>query len=348
MRLAFLRMVLSAALATAAPLSPAFAADRSPTSTVSYVEWATDQPVVAHPEPAYHYAAELHHAIAPLLATHPGVIQALELGRTTDDRPIWAFRVSNPAETPTRKLLVFANIHALEWVPSEIAVAFLAECVAHPPPGVEITVIPSLNPDGRAKVEADLLAGRKAYRRGNVLNIDLNRDFPVNRESPAIWAALIPKRYVTSPAPLSQPESRALDRLAAAERFDVAVSLHAFGGFLYYPWAGRWERPDHWKEFQDLALVMQGGMGAHAYRPRQLSRWGFFFRGLGMEIDHLYGTYGTKAFLVETTRSGLSPLRPAEWTHPFRLYNPLDPARHVREGIRLLRALAWEVGSGSR
>ncbi len=313
---------------------------------LDYATWVSVQTVEAHPEPDYHFAADLHHAIAPIVAARPGVVRPFEVGTTTRGRPIWGFRVSNPGDTPTKKLLVFANIHALEWVPSEIAVAFLQEIAVSPPKGVEITVIPSLNPDGRAKVEADLLTGENKYRRGNGENVDLNRDFPVNREAKAIWRHVIPKRYATSPAPLSQPESRALDALAAAERFDVAVSLHAFGGFLYYPWAGRWERAADWEEMHRLGLVMQAAMGAHAYKPRQLSRWGFFFRGHGMEIDHLYGTYGTKSFLIETTRSGLSPFRPGDWKNHFRWYNPKEPARHVREGLRALRALAREVGGG--
>jgi hypothetical protein len=316
----------------------------SPDPAAAYQAWVAGLAVPPHPEPAYHFAAELHARIAPLVAAKPGVIHPFVVGHTLDDRPIWGFRVSDPAAAPTTKLLVFANIHALEWVPSEIAVAFLEEIVARPPRGVEITVLPSLNPDGRAKVEADLLAGRNVYRRGNAANVDLNRDFAVNRTSKAIWKALLPGRYATSPAPLSQPESRALDALAAAEHYDYAVSLHSFGGFIYYPWAGRWERAEDWRTFQELGLVMQEAMGPHAYKPRQLSRWGFFFRGLGMELDHLYGTYGTKAFLVETTRSGLSPLRPREWKNHFRFYNPRDPAPHVREGVRLLRALAWDVG----
>lgn len=311
-----------------------------------YPAWVAEQPVVAHPEPDYRFAAEFHREIAPLVASRPGVVRAFEVGRTIDDRPIWGFRVSDPADKPTRKLLVFANIHALEWVPSEIAVDFLKEIALDPPKGVEITVIPSLNPDGRAKVERDLVEGRNAYRRGNESNVDLNRDFAVNREAKAVWRHIIPRRYEVSPGPLSQPESRALDALADRERFDVAVSLHAFGGFFYYPWAGRWERAEDWRELHRLGTVMQAAQGPHAYKPRQLSRWGFFFRGHGMEIDHLYGKYGTKAFLIEVTRSGLSPFRPAEWKNHFRFYNPVDPARHTLEGVRALRALAREVGGG--
>lgn len=310
---------------------------------LDYLPWAAHQRVVTHPEPAYHYLAEIHREIAPLVEAAPGVIRPFELGRTLDGEPIWGFRVSRVGDTPRRRLLVFANIHALEWVPSEVALAFLEEIAAFPVAGVEIVVVPSLNPDGRAKVEADLLAGKNAYRRGNRDNVDLNRDFAVNRTSDAIWKAIIPKRYATSPAAFSQPESRALDALAASEHFDASVSLHAFGGFIYYPWAGRWERAADWKEFHRLGLVMEAGMTDHAYKPRQLSRWGFFFRGLGMELDHLYGTYGTRAFLVETTRSGLSLLHPEEWGSHFRLYNPRDPAPHVRRCLGLLRALAQEL-----
>lgn len=315
-------------------------------ASTTYSRWVAELPVEPHPEPAYHYASDLHRAIAPLVEARPGIVRPFEVGRTVEHRPIWGFRVSNPGRPITRKVLVFAQIHALEWIPTEVAVAFLGDIVAAPPPGVEVTVIPSLNPDGRAKVEADLLAGHNKYRRGNADNVDLNRDFAVNREAKAIWRHLIPGRYATSPAPLSQPESRALDALAAAERFDVAVSLHAFGGFIYYPWAGRWERPKDWKKLQDLGEVMASGMTEDPYLPRQLSRWAFFFRGHGMEIDHLYGTYGTLSFLVETTRSGQTLLRPGDWNTHFRWYNPRDPAPHVRDGVGMLRALAWAVGGG--
>ncbi len=297
-----------------------------------------------HPENAYLFAADVHEELATISGERPGVVRPFRVGTSGADRPIWALRLVDPAVPARGTLLVFANIHALEWVPTEVAVAFALDFAAAPIPGVEIVLIPSLNVDGRALVEEDLRAGRNVYRRGNAARVDLNRDFAVNRESRAIWKALIPGRYVVSPAPLSQPESRALDALADAERFDAAVSLHAFGGFFYSPWAGRWERPADHAEFGRLGGLMQNAMVNHPYRPRQLSRWGFVFRGLGMELDHLYGSYGTYAFLVETTRSGVETL--ADLGSNFRIYNPRDPGPHAREGVRYLRALATEVASG--
>jgi hypothetical protein len=228
-------------------------------------------------------------------------------------------------------------------VPTEIALAWLKEDIERPLP-LDLTVIPILNPDGRARVEADLAAGRNAYRRGNGAHVDLNRDFSIYRDSPSLWRSLLPAYYQTSPAPLSQPESQALDHLAARDLYDAAVSLHSFGGFLYYPWTGRFRPPPDAHTFQELGLTMQAAMAAHAYTPRQLSHWAFFFRAQGTEIDHLYGRYGTLSFLVETTRTGIQSL--SDLHTYFRWYNPRDPSFHVQQGLCLIRALANEVIEG--
>jgi hypothetical protein len=160
-----------------------------------------------------------------------------------------------------------------------------------------------------------------------------------------VWRHIIPRRYTTSPGPLSQPESQAIDALASRERFDVAVSLHAFGGYIYYPWAGLWERPPDRARFVELGTVMQGGMGARAYRVQQLSHWAFFFRGHGMELDHLYQQYGTHAFLIELTRSGLSVRHPRDRKVDFRWYNPRDPAPDTARGVGALLALTHHLAS---
>ena len=64
-------------------------------------------------------------------------------------------------------------------------------------------------------------------------------------------------------------------------------------------------------------------------------------RGLGMEVDHVYGEFGIPAFLVETTRSGIT--RPADLHTYFRWYNPREPARHVRAGVGMLHA--WAIAT---
>lgn len=292
-----------------------------------------------HPEPNYRFAAEIYAQIAPLVEERPGVIRPEILGLTVKGRPIWAFRVSRPGDEIHARILVFGGIHALEWISSEVATSFLLDLARHPARGVEVVVIPILNLDGRHRVEQDLRhPGPQPYRRGNARGVDLNRDYEVNRSSEAIWKRIVPGYYHTSPAPLSQPESQALDRLVA-QGFDVSVSLHAFGGYVYYPWSGLWDRPPHWKEHALLGDVMVSGMASRPYQSKQLARWGFFFRALGTELDHMYGRHGTYSFLIELTRSGIEPLHPKTWKNYFRWYNPADPTEALGQGVGALRAL---------
>jgi hypothetical protein len=297
------------------------------------------EPPIAHPEESYRFRREIYGQLAELARERPGVVEPFRVGETIEHRPIWGFRVHSPGTDPKVKVLVFAGIHALEWIGSEVATTFLLEMGASPPPGVELTVIPLLNVDGRARTEADLLAGENIYRRGNANHVDLNRDFEVNREAKAFWRHIVPAYYRTSPGPLSQPESRALDRLAGEEHFDVSVSLHSFGGFLYYPWGGLWKKPPDDALFAELGTVMQSGQGAHSYTVKQLCRWGFLFRIHGAELDHLYGKYDTLAFLIELTRTGIEPTRLKTFGNYFRRYNPRDPTRTIESGVGALRAL---------
>ncbi|MEZ4317397.1 MAG: M14 family metallopeptidase [Myxococcota bacterium] len=319
-----------------------------PAQAADLAQWASTRPNPAPvPEVAegYRFTGDLFAHLARRAAERPGVVTVESIGESVRGEPIWAFHVQRPGPEAPQKALVFAGIHALEWISTEVAVDLLDELIEAPPDGVRVTVIPLLNPDGRDRVEQDLMSGENRYRRGNGANIDLNRDFAVNTEVRAVWSALIPGYYSHSAVPLSQPESRALDRLLAREGYDRSASLHAFGGYIYTPWAGRFARPEAWAEHVELGRRMERAQGAHAYRTRQLARWGFFFRAQGAEVDHVYGTYGTLSYLIELTRSGVDLRRPFHsWKTYFRWYNPTNVARHRKKGLAAVRVLArdWE------
>ena len=293
------------------------------------------------PSPAQQYrsASMAFHEIGVAMSEHPGVVRTEVIGESVRGEPLWAFHLGPPASDSTHSVLVFAQLHALEWIGTEVAVDLLLDLIEDPP-DIAVTVIPIMNPDGRAKVENDIALGRSPHRRGNGPNVDLNRDWAVNRDPPAVWKHIIPGYYSHSDEPLSQPETRALDALVARERYTRAASLHSFGGYFYYPWSGAFERPPDRRDFMVLGDAMEDAQGRRAYRTRQLSHWGFFFRACGSEIDHLYGTYGTRAFLIELTRSGIRPghLR-HDWKTPFRWYNPRRSAPHRRRALPAMHAL---------
>jgi protein MpaA len=76
------------------------------------------------------------------------------------------------------------------------------------PPGIDLWIVPVLNPDG-------LLA----HTRGNAHGVDLNRNFPWR------WRPLHGLFY-SGPAPLSEPESRIAYRLIRRLHPQVSIWFH--------------------------------------------------------------------------------------------------------------------------
>ena len=304
----------------------------------SYVDFSLNIQPQPHPEPNYYFLEDIHHQLHPLVQQQK--IQAFSIGRTVQNRPIWAFEVSAKGRPIKKRILVFAALHAMEWISTEAAMSLLLRLAEHPIDGVSFVIIPIVNIDRRLLVESELRQGLRKYRRHNSNNVDLNRDFEINREATALWRHLFPYRYATSPSPLSQPESQFLDQLVQNQKFDFIVSLHSFGGYIYYPWAGKYKPAPDQSKLHDIGMVMKQGMkGVHPYQVKQLSHWCFLFRIHGSEIDHFYGKYNIPSFLIELTWSGFVWYKPKTWKDDFRMYNPVDPQKHAQMGSDALFAL---------
>jgi protein MpaA len=79
-----------------------------------------------------------------------------------------------------------------------------------PPPGINLWLLPTINPDGLA-----------VGTLGNAHRVDLNRNFPY------AWRHLGGSGYLNSgPRPLSEPESRALYRFLLRVRPRLAIWFH--------------------------------------------------------------------------------------------------------------------------
>jgi hypothetical protein len=308
----------------------------------------------------YRFVADHFGELHALAEAHPEMITPFVVGHSVEQRPIWGFRIRHPGDEIQRTMLVFAQLHALEWIGAEVATTYVRSLLEYPPrgleemmgglpAGVEVVVVPIVNVDGRWRSEQDLINDRvHTYRRGNARQVDLNRDWGINREATAFWRHFLPAYYATTEFAFSQPESRAIDRLAA-EGFetgppDAVVSLHAFGGYIYYPWGGRFYRIDDRDEHERVGALMAEAQVGRPYKVKQLSHWGFLFRIQGAELDHFYGTYGSMSYLIELTRSGIRPLKPSTWRDYFRWYNPEDPTTDILDGAGALLALTREMG----
>src|SRR5262249_46645924 len=124
------------------------------------------------------------------------------LGRSIEGRPIDAVEVGD--SDSSRKELVVGCIHGNE--PAGIAIARRLEQSA--PRGIDLWLIPNLNPDGRV-----------ANTRGNAHGVDLNRNFPWR------WRRLSGV-YYSGAHPLSEPESRIAFRFIRRLRPRISIWFH--------------------------------------------------------------------------------------------------------------------------
>ena len=126
------------------------------------------------------------------------------IGRSVRGRPIYAYRLGG---SDGRPVLVVGCTDGDE--PAGMAIVTAMRRL-QPPPGVDLWLIPTINPDGLAAATA-----------GNAHGVDLNRNFPY------AWRHLGGRGHLNSgPRPLSEPESRALRRFLLRVKPRLAIWFH--------------------------------------------------------------------------------------------------------------------------
>jgi len=132
-----------------------------------------------------------------------GAVRRHVLGHSVDGRAIVAFELGDVHSR--RRVLVVGCLHGNE--PAGVAVTSRLVALA-PPPGVDLWVVPSFNPDGQ-----------RAGTRGNAHGVDLNRNFPLH------WRPLAGV-YDSGPHALSEPESRLAYALIRRLRPAISIWFH--------------------------------------------------------------------------------------------------------------------------
>lgn len=126
------------------------------------------------------------------------------IGRSVQRRAIWA-EVVGPNSAP-RKILVVGCIHGNECAGIAILAALARQPVAS---GVQLWLVPEMNPDGTA-----------ARTRQNAHGVDLNRNFPFR------WRPISSATYYAGRRALSEPETRAAVRLISTIHPAVTIWYH--------------------------------------------------------------------------------------------------------------------------
>lgn len=166
------------------------------------------------------------------------------IGHSVQGRPIVSVRSGDPAANV--KVLVIGAIHGNETAGMPIAWRLIATGA---PRSAELWVVPTVNPDGVA-----------AGSRGNAHGVDLNRNFSYD------WQPLDGGEY-SGTGPLSEPESRAAQRLILRIKPDVTIWFHQPFGIVDRP-PGNPFVARRYSQLSGLPLVRLPGR-----YPGSASRW---------------------------------------------------------------------------
>lgn len=290
---------------------------------------------------AYHSNDELRSRLLEAAARAAPRALACEVGSTVEQRSIPAIRIAAPRRCPSlqqRQVLITAAIHGNEVIASELAL-HLIEALSAPEPNdlarqllerVDVTIIPAVNLDQRERT-APAMQKRcwwSGRGRANRHGVDLNRNFPFPVGAHDAWHPLAGSRFrlfpwYRGPAPLSEPESRAIAALAEQLRPLAALSLHATGGLVLYPPCHSAIPPPDLAAFRDMGDRFVAAAGGRRYRVKQAHAW---YAILGDLDDWLYASFGTLAVTIELGWP-LANLYQWPWRAPSALswFNPREP-----------------------
>jgi protein MpaA len=142
--------------------------------------------------------------VVALVCAGSAAARTVVIGHSVRGRQIVAV-VRGPNDAP-RRVLVVGCIHGNECAGLAIISALERAPVVH---GVQLWLVPEMNPDGTA-----------ADTRQNADGVDLNRNFPYQ------WERVTDPTYYSGPRPLSEPETRAAVALIRRIRPSVTIWYH--------------------------------------------------------------------------------------------------------------------------
>jgi protein MpaA len=184
-------------------------------------------------------------AVYGLAAASDGVpAEQRILGHSVRGRPIRAYVVGDPAARVS--VLVVGCIHGDEPAGEAVTRALRHKL---PPRGVKLWLVDEFNPDGCT-----------AHTRGNAHGVDLNRN------SPWHWRPLGGEFY-SGPRPLSEPESRAINRFVKQVRPAVSVWYHQHAALVDHSSGGSRALERRYATIAGLPLLNYGT------RPGSIITW---------------------------------------------------------------------------
>jgi carboxypeptidase T len=270
----------------------------------------------------YHSAATLEQDLRVLAEQEPEIAELREIGRSVENRPIWALRLGERRGS-TRKVLFVGCHHAREWISVEVPYLLAEHLVqsAHQSPDREwlstgeIWIAPMINPDGheftRRGPQERLWRKNRRPNPNGTLGVDPNRNYGY------LWGTRNDTRSSHNPAhdtyvgprAFSEPETQAVRDLIGCELFRGVLSYHSYSQLILHPWGNTTEPirdPADREQLEGFGERMQAlihGVHGQPYRSQAASA---LYPTAGDTVDWAYGVYAIPAYTIE--------LRPDEFS----------------------------------
>lgn len=273
----------------------------------------------------YHDEEDVSLLLTEFATNFPALARKIQIGSTHLGRAIWALKISDnvAVDEPEPRVVVDANIHGNEFPGTEVALDIIWQLLygytnnptfAAWVDGMEIYVIPCLNPDGRFLCDYTGSDWRKNGRDNNHdgTNTYLLDGVDLNRNSSFDWNTGISGSSTTpssssyrGPSPASEPEIQAYDALLQRVRPGYTFSCHTSWGVFYGPYGNTnvlMPAPDPFKVLgTNIARVCTNeDDSAYEFKSGPEFAWmpdGYSVRG--DRVDANCGLYGIFAVGVE-------------------------------------------------
>ena len=298
---------------------------------------------------AWRPLADLEARIDAIVAASGGVASVSEIGRSHQNRPIRAVRITAPGDASRRaQLLILGTQHAREWI-SPMTVVYLVDAFvegyANDPDvramleSVELVVVPVVNPDGFEYTwSSDRYWRKNRHPYGAAVGVDLNRNWAEAWGGEGSSGSPGSETY-RGPAPFSEPETAAVRDLALdLPRLGGFLDIHSYGQLILWPWGSTYDAPPApWGHLHaDAAHTMEDAIeavpGASDFDPMQSSS---LYPAGGDVTDWMFAEFFPLAYTIELPPSGGGGFNP----HPS-LIRPT--AESIFAGVRAFVPFAAE------
>jgi len=268
---------------------------------------------------------EIYAAMRQLANQNPRLVQLLEIGRSIENRPIYALRLTRDPQRARvyrdrPQVVINAMQHAREWITPPVVLYFAYRLVAEYPTNMqarealdqlEVYVVPVVNPDGYVFTHTrDRLwrknrryLGRIAGR--DVYGVDLNRNWGFRWGGSGSSSDPNSETYRGS-APFSEPESYWLSRwMLSLPTLRAHVDVHSYSQLILWPWGYTTSRAPFHRVFERVAVAQQQAIRrvyglSYTIGPIATT----LYTASGSMTDWVFGVRGALSYTYELRDTG--------------------------------------------